>query len=262
MRIVLFDTVIQGVHLHLDSYVLFNLLLNPAAFVLIGAWFLRRHGATRRRALLAPFMLMCAVLSGSRLVWFLLAYDHYRVNGINPLIPSAGGYTMYGGFVVGLCMIGLFARIARMDVWRFLDCMAPGWAFGILINKVGCFLNGCCMGVPTDSILGVRFPLLTYPDPVHPVQLYEAFVGAVGCLIVIFLLKKLWGSGIPFFGFATLYAISRFVFHFLRETPIRMSASPWFGIIGYALAILVAGGILLSRIAASRHQASSGDGPA
>ena len=48
-------------------------------------------------------------------------------------------------------------------------CILIGHAFG----RVGCFFAGCCHGIQTDSIFGVRFPEGP-PYPVHPTQLYEA----------------------------------------------------------------------------------------
>ena len=81
----------------------------------------------------------------------------------------------------------------------------PAFGIGVLLLRLGCFVNGCCFGVRTDLPWGVRFAKGTgaftvhmnrgwLPDgaafslPVHPTQLYFASVG-----LLILLIGLTWG---------------------------------------------------------------------
>ena len=56
-------------------------------------------------------------------------------------------------------------------------------ALGIGITRIGCFLNGCCFGTPTDQPWGVAFPKGSIPwhifgdTHLHPSQLYSSLYG-------------------------------------------------------------------------------------
>lgn len=60
-----------------------------------------------------------------------------------------------------------------LDVMAIVTCIVHGF------GRIGCFMAGCCYGIPTDSFIGVIFtdtkcqaePLNI---PLHPTQLYEA----------------------------------------------------------------------------------------
>jgi len=41
---------------------------------------------------------------------------------------------------------------------RYLDVLAVGLLLALVFGRMGCFLNGCCWGRPTDLPWGVRFP--------------------------------------------------------------------------------------------------------
>ena len=61
--------------------------------------------------------------------------------------------------------------------------LAPTVGLGIGLGRIGCFLNGCCFGTPTDLPWGVTFPEGSIPDyifhnqAIHPAQLYSSLYG-------------------------------------------------------------------------------------
>jgi len=66
------------------------------------------------------------------------------------------------------------------------DAIAPSFLLGVGIQRLGgCFLNGCCFGRPTDSFLGVVFPMRSvagsiFPgQPLWPAQLFASVFGFV-----------------------------------------------------------------------------------
>ncbi|MHB1344793.1 MAG: prolipoprotein diacylglyceryl transferase family protein [Thermoleophilia bacterium] len=65
------------------------------------------------------------------------------------------GSTAEGCHVAGLAL----ALVMRLPARRLADIGGVGLGLGIAIYRVGCFLQGCCYGRPTDLPWGVRFPL-------------------------------------------------------------------------------------------------------
>jgi phosphatidylglycerol:prolipoprotein diacylglycerol transferase len=94
------------------------------------------------------------------------------------------GYVWYGGMIGALAVaVYYFRSRPHLDAWLYSDAFAPAIMAGAAVGRLGCFLAGCCHGVPTDSAFGVQFPKL--PGPVHPTQLYDsatALVLAIGLL--------------------------------------------------------------------------------
>jgi len=145
-----------------------------------------------------------------------------------------GGLTYYGGLIAAAIVGITFLRREGVPLYRGMDIAAVSISLGLVFGRLGCFLGGCCFGVPTDHRFGVSFPplspasesqwragLLEAPDfaslPVHPTQLYEA----VGCLaitayLLFWLLPRRRFEGQVLLCFVGLYAILRFVVEFWR----------------------------------------------
>ncbi len=121
-------------------------------------------------------LLATAVLAGSHLLYVLRAGA--------PLDFRHGGLASMGG-VAGLAAgMPLVARLAGMRLAAVADAVAPAALLALGIGRVGCFLAGCCLGLPAALPWAVVFPALG-PPARHPLQLYAAVLdlalaGAVG----------------------------------------------------------------------------------
>ena len=90
-----------------------------------------------------------------------------------------------------------------------------------MVTRVGCFLNGCCYGKPTDSFLGVQFPFQTvvgasFNSPIHPTQLYSAATGLVVLALLLALDRRPRPQGQLFAFYLILAGIGRFSIDLLR----------------------------------------------
>ncbi len=168
-----------------------------------------------------------------------------------------GGLAYYGGLAVGALSAGRVIVRDGLPLLKVADMTFIGVSLGLVCGRIGCFLGGCCYGVPTDHAVGLAFPawspasegqfrerLLSHPGqaslPVHPTQLYEA----VGCLAIAVILNG-WGPRHKRFDgqisllFLALYAVLRFAVEFLRADDrglfFGVSTSQWI-----SLSILVA----------------------
>ena len=96
----------------------------------------------------------------------------------------------FTGFLVG-AIVFLFAygRATHLGCHYLLNTFLPPLALAQSIGRVGCFLGGCCYGVPCAH--GVCYPPGSLPfinagdTPLLPIQLIEA--GLLMCLAVLLL---------------------------------------------------------------------------
>ena len=95
-------------------------------------------------------------------------------------------------------------------------------ALGIGLGRIGCFLNGCCFGLPSHAPWAVKFPPGSYSnfvfpsEPLHPAQLYLAAAGAGLFLLLLRLDRKPHFDGWLFWTYIALDAGLRFVIDFTR----------------------------------------------
>ncbi|MDR2007067.1 MAG: prolipoprotein diacylglyceryl transferase [Acidaminococcales bacterium] len=165
--------------------------------------------------------------------------------GISALFNS--GLSSGPAFIAGgLC--GLYKRRRRaLPVGRFADAAAIPAAFMIFVGRWGCFLQGCCVGLPTNSRLGVRFPF-SHGVPLWPSQIFESAAGLAIGLLLIAVEKRRAARGMAFRGavllpvFLVLYGLYRVFFDFLRPKNgfvgfLALSTAQYSGIIAVVIGI-------------------------
>ncbi|MEE4310683.1 MAG: prolipoprotein diacylglyceryl transferase [candidate division KSB1 bacterium] len=177
---------------------------------------------------LAVIIVISAIL-GSRFLYVIAHLSEFRGHWLDVINPFQGdgsvgiaGLTMLGGFLAALIFGMLYLWIKKLPVLKIADIVAPSVGLGIFITRIGCFLNGCCYGVPTDGPFGVIFPpnsAAGYHFPgvaIHPAQLYSSFYGLV--ILVTLLVIERWKKfdGFLIYSFMILYGISRFIVDTLR----------------------------------------------
>lgn len=132
--------------------------------------------------------------------------------------------SLIGGLALGLLGILICCLITRQDPRPVFDCFVLPAGCGIMILKLGCFLNGCCFGKSTKLPWGMEFSTNTSSyasiDPlgilssaksiVHPTQLYE-ILGALIALGLALILKKHLGAGGSAAVFAAAFSIARWI---------------------------------------------------
>jgi phosphatidylglycerol:prolipoprotein diacylglycerol transferase len=133
-----------------------------------------------------------------------------------------GGLTFYGGVLAAVPAGMLWARRGRLGALRVADLAAPLVMLGLVFGRLGCFLNGCCWGAPTESWLGVDFGAgRERPGgPLHPTQLYEA----AAAMALFALLSWRWrsqppGSGARAGWLLVLYPAVRVIIEIFRADP-------------------------------------------
>lgn len=170
-----------------------------------------------------------------------------------------GGLIFYGGLFAAFLFGALYARRRRFGTWKIADLVMPGVALGLAFGRIGCFLNGCCFGIPVEgTTFFVRYPkrldasgeiigspafehefrrgLVTASDTVSlpgiPIQLVES----LACVAIFLLLSALWRykmrkpvelrvQGIVAVYFGLFYSAARFVLEFWRGDSERYAGN-------------------------------------
>jgi len=139
-------------------------------------WLMRRLG--RRAGLdaetisnLALYALIVGVI-GARAFFVWHHFDEFRGEILGVFAIWRGGLEFLGGVVPAIAFLLIYLRARRLPIRRYLDILAVGLMMGLAFGRLGCFLNGCCFGRPTDVPWALRFPYRSYayvsqinPDP-------------------------------------------------------------------------------------------------
>ena len=219
-------------------------------------WRLRRRGENPGRTEQAFLWRVLGALVGAKLLYLLpqlpqLAAD-LPLLGQDPALFSAryltGGFVFYGGLLGALGAVGLFCRRRKLAFGPLGADLVPAVPLFHAFGRVGCFLAGCCYGIPAPAgWWGVTFSqALLAPNGVAlvPVQLYEA----AGCLLLFLLLDRLarrgWSGGQLLPVYLSLYGAFRFLLEFLRGEGARgfwgpLSTSQWVALATLAAALPV-----------------------
>ena len=167
---------------------------------------------------------------GARFFYVLQHLEDFRGRWWDSFMIQEGGLVWYGGFLIAATTGFLTAYLRRWPLLKLADFFTPYLALAQGIGRMGCFLNGCCYGKPSNVFWATRF---SSDVARHPVQIYEA---AASFLIFVFLFKfyecpsKSRRTGIVFVLYLILYAVTRFGLEFFRGDQIligRLSQPQW-----------------------------------
>jgi phosphatidylglycerol:prolipoprotein diacylglycerol transferase len=155
---------------------------------------------------------------------------------------SPGGLTFFGGLIVAVMAIWIYARKKKIPFLYLADAAAPALALAYGIGRIGCHLAGDGdYGIPTDLPWGTNYENGTvppsvmfqgseisqnYPDgilpdntPLHPTPIYEFLI----CLLIFGILWRLrkneWVQGKLFMFYLIFISIERFSVEFIRLNP-------------------------------------------
>jgi phosphatidylglycerol:prolipoprotein diacylglycerol transferase len=131
-----------------------------------------------------------------------------------------GGLSFHGGLIGGMLLVALYAIAVKVNPGLIYDTGAPSMALGYAIARIGCFLNGCCYGCPTNLPWAVRFRDQTTGEltpPSHPAQLYASLCSLVAFAVLLWLRPRARVHGQLFIAYVGLYGIVRFIPEIFRK---------------------------------------------
>lgn len=175
-----------------------------------------REGISRDAVL--DFILYASIagLLGSRILYILLDIESYLAEPIKIFALRDGGLSFHGAVLGGAATGVWFIRKYKISYGRLADLFTPSLALGYAIGRIGCFLNGCCYGIPTEAGWGV----LTHyaPGLRHPTQLYATAANLLIFAALWRLRRRKRFDGYLFLLYLIMYSVYRFGNEFFRES--------------------------------------------
>jgi len=174
------------------------------------------------------FIVVIFSILGARVFYVLNNIPYYLLHPAEIFLLNRGGLVFYGGLVGGFIAAFIFLKRNHLPIWKMGDLLFAGLPLGQAFGRMGCFLNGCCFGLPTAQSWGIifppgRIPFDHYGDfvSIHPVQLYNSAINFLIFLILSTVYEDKKFDGLIIILYGMLYATSRFITEFYRgDVPL------------------------------------------
>jgi len=225
------------------------IVLAMVAVVLFSAREARRYGISREQIYeLAAYAILAGII-GARLVHIV---DHWSYYSQHPLeVFGFEGFAVWGAILGAAIATGLYAWRKRISFWKLGDTVAPGAVLAQAIGRVGCTLNGCCYGTPTDAPWA-----FIWTDPksfapvgiaVHPAQVYLLLWNLAVFGLLLWARYRIRPQGALFLLYLIAYATGDFAIRFVREGELPLAGLLQAQVISLTV-LLTAAAILVVRI--------------
>ncbi len=186
-----------------SKYLLFiflSLLLN----VIIAIAMSIKNGKIQVKTILKCSILetICIII-GAKFLDIIINYDVYLhyINNKFYFEILTNGYSFIGGIFGAAFCIFIYSIVSKEKIEELCEIFIPNLILVYAVSKIGCFFNGCCIGI-------------TINEYVLPIQLIETFVYLLMYLFVIFKSKSTYSK---IYLSCILFGIFRFFLEFFRE---------------------------------------------
>jgi phosphatidylglycerol:prolipoprotein diacylglycerol transferase len=215
----------KPVEMHSGTLLLYLTVFLSVLLVLIFA----RHLNLKEKLLLGLGGSLTGFFGARLFHVFFERWDYFKAHP-QEIFTRYDGMTFYGSFL----LTGTFLLILHFVVFKGqkkkqselwdMSALALGLGYGVM--RIGCFLSGCCWGKITGLPWNVQFydPRSVMPYlgiPVHPVQLYDAFVGFSLFALCLSLKLKEKASGKLIIVVLLFYPVGRIITEFFRADSYR-----------------------------------------
>ncbi len=195
-------------------------------------------------------IIIIAAVVGGKLFIIFENPDLYLSNPSALFNNFNSGFVFYGSLLLAIPAMLFFLKYQKLPVWPMLDIIAVTACIVHGFGRLGCFMAGCCYGLPHDG-----FPSVTFTNPrssaeplytaLHPTQLYDAFSIFTILAVLLFLKPRKQFQGQLFLLYLMLYAIGRSVVEVFRGDVERgfmieniLSNSQFISLILFAVAVV------------------------
>ena len=148
---------------------------------------LERYGIDEdiaRKVMSVSFLFM---LLGARSPEYFKNWREYFDNPSLFLDLNRGGLyetgAILGAFISALLLTFIYRK--KISFLKLCEAAAIPMMLSIAVGRWGCFLNGCCVGLPTKFFISVHFPFDEEGLMRHPVQIYYSIAAFISVLILL-----------------------------------------------------------------------------
>jgi phosphatidylglycerol---prolipoprotein diacylglyceryl transferase len=211
-----------------------------AASILIGALFWYRRAKGNPDLLIIYIGALCGAFMGAKLA-YLIAEGWLDIGKPHLWLRWATGKSVLGGLIGGYAGVEWTKHLVGHKASTG-DAFALIMPFGLMLGRLGCYLNGCCLGKPISGVFSLRDAagISRWPAPA-----VEGAFQILIFLIILILQKRGLLRDRLFFLYLITYGLFRFGHEFMRDTP-----KIWLGLSGYqgiCLVMMLLGTIMLKK---------------
>lgn len=233
------------------------------AAVTFGEWQVKREGLAEDGFVMG-LGIACVIggYASSKLLFWITILPEIIQNPAK-MLDFSSGYVVFGGLIGGTLTGFYYCKLKKKDFWKIFDIVAPLVALAQFFGRIGCFLAGCCYGLPSDGKFGVVFsdsPYAPAGERLFPIQLVSAGLNLLNFLFLYFLWKKIGEKkGVTGAMYVITYSIGRFILEYFRGDLERGTVGTFSTSQFIAIFTLGIGLVLLAfRLKAWKRQSSSG----
>ncbi|MGN8920842.1 prolipoprotein diacylglyceryl transferase [Lachnospiraceae bacterium HCP28S3_F9] len=207
---------------------------------------------------LAIYAVIFAII-GARAYYVIFSWDMYKDDLLSILNIRQGGLAIYGGVIVAVITVLIFARIKKLSAPLLMDTAGLGLVAGQMIGRWGNFFNREAFGEYTDSLLAMQLPVdavrssditelmrehmetvdgVSYIQ-VHPTYLYESLWCMMVLIIMLLYRKHKKFDGEVFLVYLLGYGLGRVWIEGLRTDQLLLP------VVGLPVSQILAGVIVV-----------------
>ncbi|QHI71784.1 prolipoprotein diacylglyceryl transferase [Aminipila terrae] len=231
--------------LKIASYGLVNLIAFTVGIV-IACLRAKKNGISPEQEFLMLLHALIGAIVGGKLLYLICSLGDIWNNkaiifkDINHFTSyMEGGFVFYGGLLGGLAAAFLYCHYYKKPPVKMIELSVPSIPLIHGIGRIGCFMAGCCYGIPVKSKISVVYTnSIAAPNgiPIFPIQLLEAGINFTLFIILMIYSQKPHKPYKLLGLYLTFYSIERFFLEFLRGDSIRgvywgISSSQWISLI-------------------------------
>lgn len=193
------------------------------------------------------FWLVAVGMAGARLAFICQHLDFYLSDPVQILNLRAGGISIQGGMAAGFAAVAYCFYREKIHPLSGLDVFAAPVILGMAIGRIGCVLQGCCVGKVCHLPWAIVYPEAAHVGvlPRHPAQIYEMLMDLVLVAVLIKVYKKASFSGQTFWCSFAGYGIIRFISEIFRESQFwgPLTIAQWFALLFMVIGIFGMAGL-------------------
>jgi len=191
------------------------------AFLFMGYQAKNRFGLPWHKTADLTILLLIAGFVGGKVFFYFEDLGYYLADPSRMFERMGKGFVFYGSLIFCIPTMLWYFRSQKLPILPMLDIMAITTCIVHGTGRLGCFLAGCCYGVPH-----AHFPSVTFTDPralakpletpLHPTQLYSFTLIASLGLFLFWVKGKKQFHGQIFLIYLMIYAVGRGIIEIFR----------------------------------------------
>jgi len=204
----------------------YGLMLALAFFVScsLAAAYAKKKGIAPEVIYNLGFLSLIFGVIGARIFYIIENLEIYLENPIEMVMLQHGGLSWFGGLILALCAGVFYLKRRKLSVYKVLDLLAPFLALAQAIGRVGCLLNGCCYGRPSQLI---------------PTQIFASLALLIIFIALRFFQERPHRQGAIIFSYLLLYSFKRFFIEFWRiDNPVILAGLTLFQLISIIIFLI------------------------